>query len=44
VARVFGYCARSNCERLDADRMPYDYAYVSDHCPVVVDLMDVDRD
>ncbi len=44
VARVFGYCARSNCERLDADRMPYDYAHVSDHCPVVVDLLDVDRD
>ncbi len=43
-ARVFGYCARANCERLDADRMPYDYAHVSDHCPVVIDLVDVDRD
>ena len=43
-ASVFGYCGENECRRLDARRMPYDYARVSDHCPVVVDLEDVDRD
>ena len=44
VARVFGYCAAVDCQPVDQDRMPYDYAHVSDHCPVVIDLIDADRD
>ena len=44
VARVFGYCAAVDCQPVDPDRMPYDYAHVSDHCPVVIDLIDADRD
>ncbi len=43
-ASVFGYCGENDCRRLDARRMPYDYARVSDHCPVIVDLVDIDRD
>ncbi len=44
VARVFGYCAAVGCQPVDTDNMPYDYAHVSDHCPVVIDLADVDWD
>ena len=44
VARVAGYCAVAGCQRLDPDDMPYDYEHVSDHCPVVIDLTDVDWD
>lgn len=44
VARVVGYCAEADCRPLDRDRMPYDYAFVSDHCPVVIDLVDADQD
>ena len=44
VARVAGYCAVAGCQPVDPDDMPYDYEHVSDHCPVVIDLVDVDRD
>ena len=44
VARVAGYCAVAGCQPLDRDDMPYDYAHVSDHCPVLIDLTDVDWD
>jgi endonuclease/exonuclease/phosphatase family metal-dependent hydrolase len=44
VARVFGYCAEAECQPIDQDHMPYDYLFVSDHCPVVIDLIDADRD
>jgi hypothetical protein len=44
VARVFGYCAAIDCRPVDSNRMPYDYVHVSDHCPVVIDLIDADRD
>jgi endonuclease/exonuclease/phosphatase family metal-dependent hydrolase len=44
VARVAGYCAVAGCQPVDPDLMPYDYRHVSDHCPVVIDLTDVDRD
>lgn len=44
VAAVTGYCAEARCGRLDPSEMPYDYAYVSDHCPVVIELRDADSD
>jgi endonuclease/exonuclease/phosphatase family metal-dependent hydrolase len=44
VARVGGYCAATDCRPVDPDDMPYDYQHVSDHCPVVIDLVDADRD
>jgi len=44
VARVFGYCAEADCQPVDQENMPYDYVHVSDHCPVVIDLIDEDRD
>jgi predicted extracellular nuclease len=44
VARVFGYCAEFDCQPVDQEDMPYDYVHVSDHCPVVLDLVDADRD
>ncbi|MCL7959120.1 MAG: endonuclease/exonuclease/phosphatase family protein, partial [marine benthic group bacterium] len=44
VARVFGYCAEFDCQPVDQEHMPYDYVHVSDHCPVVLDLVDADRD
>lgn len=43
-ARVLGYCGENACRRLDRDDMPYDYTHVSDHCPVVIDLIDADQD
>ena len=44
VARVSGYCAEVDCQPIDQENMPYDYVHVSDHCPVVIDLIDADRD
>lgn len=44
VARVHGYCEASDCRPLDPDAMPYDYEHVSDHCPVVIELIDEDWD
>jgi endonuclease/exonuclease/phosphatase family metal-dependent hydrolase len=36
--RVHGHCAELRCARTRMDEMPPDYALVSDHCPVTVDL------
>jgi hypothetical protein len=44
VARVRGYCEEVHCAVLDENDMPLDYRVASDHCPVVVDLIDVDDD
>lgn len=44
TAGVAGYCAEVDCAVLDPDDMPPDYVTASDHCPVVVDLLDVDLD
>jgi endonuclease/exonuclease/phosphatase family metal-dependent hydrolase len=44
VARVLGYGAEAACRPLDPETMPHDYRRVSDHCPVVIDLLDVDWD
>jgi len=43
-AQVSGYCAEHACRQLDDANMPYDYRRVSDHCPVLSDLVDADRD
>ena len=37
-ARLHGYCAALQCQRWSADAPPPDYAQVSDHCPVSVEL------
>lgn len=44
VAEVRGYCGELKCAPLDPEDMPLDYQVASDHCPVVVDLIDVDAD
>lgn len=44
ISRVVGFCAEAQCRQLDPSDMPYDYAHVSDHCPVVIDLTDQDLD
>ena len=43
-ARVTGYCAVVDCERLSPDRIPRAYRELSDYCPVVVNLKNVDDD
>jgi endonuclease/exonuclease/phosphatase family metal-dependent hydrolase len=43
-AKVVGYCGVAGCARLDDKHMPRGYAALSDHCPVVLDLMDRDMD
>jgi exonuclease III len=42
-ARVTGYCAVHQCNPI-AGQMPAAYERLSDHCPVVLDLQDVDLD
>lgn len=44
TAIVHGYCYTANCERLSTDDMPTAYQRLSDHCPVVIDFVDEDRD
>jgi endonuclease/exonuclease/phosphatase family metal-dependent hydrolase len=46
VARVFGYCALLGCQPQGSsfNQMPSDFQNASDHCPVVLDLIDVDLD
>ncbi len=44
AARTGGYCAAYDCSDLDPDNMPVEYLTVSDHCPVILDLIDVDLD
>jgi endonuclease/exonuclease/phosphatase family metal-dependent hydrolase len=43
LARVTGYCALARCAEL-AGAMPAASGRLSDHCPVVVDVRDEDRD
>ncbi len=43
-SRVSGFCASEACRRLPRTHMPAAYARLSDHCPVVLDLSDRDRD
>ena len=43
LARVTGYCALARCQAL-AGTMPAAAERLSDHCPVVVDVRDEDRD
>ncbi len=43
-ARVFGYCALANCERLNRWNMPPAYQQLSDHCPVTVEITNRDKD
>jgi len=42
-ARVTGYCAVAACADLTG-AMPAAYERLSDHCPVLVDVHDEDRD
>jgi hypothetical protein len=45
TARVSDFCALLNCDRVAADQpMPLTHEKLSDHCPVVLDLVDQDRD
>lgn len=44
TAKVTGYCAVHSCDRLDEDDMPAAYRSLSDHCPVIVDVVDQDLD
>jgi exonuclease III len=43
TARVTGYCALAGCADLPG-AMPAASERLSDHCPVVVDIQDRDRD
>ncbi|MDR4493701.1 MAG: endonuclease/exonuclease/phosphatase family protein [Nitrospirales bacterium] len=40
---VTGYCAVAGCERIRGD-YPLAYRQLSDHCPVVVEIENIDRD
>lgn len=40
---VTGYCAVAGCQRIRGD-YPLAYRHLSDHCPVVVEIEDIDRD
>ena len=40
IARVFGYCRLLQCRPYDPAAEPRDFTTASDHCPVVVDLID----
>jgi endonuclease/exonuclease/phosphatase family metal-dependent hydrolase len=42
VAQVYGYCRLLQCRPYATGSGPYDYVHASDHCPVVLDLIDVD--
>lgn len=42
-ARVTGYCAIAQCQRIKGD-YPLAYERLSDHCPVVIDIANQDRD
>ena len=44
AARVTGYCPVADCHPLPRDRMPRAYRELSDHCPIVATLTNVDRD
>jgi len=42
-ARVTGYCAVTECERIQGD-YPLAYERLSDHCPVVIEIQNQDKD
>ena len=42
-ARVTGYCAIAQCQRIKGD-YPLAYERLSDHCPVVIDIANQDQD
>ncbi|MGB0910645.1 MAG: hypothetical protein ACPGYT_09800, partial [Nitrospirales bacterium] len=42
-ARVTGYCGVANCEKIKGD-YPAAYRRLSDHCPVVVEIINKDKD
>lgn len=42
-ARVTGYCAVAECERIQGD-YPSAYERLSDHCPVVIEIQNQDKD
>ena len=42
-ARVTGYCAIAQCQRIKGD-YPLAYERLSDHCPVVIDIANKDQD
>ena len=43
AARVSGYCARTQCQRIVGE-YPLAYRRLSDHCPVIIDVIDQDDD
>lgn len=43
-ATAIGYCSSISCDRLDPDDMPLAYRSLSDHCPLFVDIADIDED
>lgn len=43
VGQVSGYCAMENCRRIRGD-YPSAYRHLSDHCPVIFQVQDRDRD
>jgi endonuclease/exonuclease/phosphatase family metal-dependent hydrolase len=43
TAQVTGYCAVAGCERIQGD-YPLAYRHLSDHCPVVFEIENRDRD
>ncbi len=42
-ARVTGYCALTGCRRIKGD-YPLAYERLSDHCPIVIDIENQDKD
>ncbi|MDX1741088.1 MAG: endonuclease/exonuclease/phosphatase family protein [Rhodothermales bacterium] len=44
VSASAGYCAAYQCADLDQENMPAEYLQLSDHCPVVLEITDVDLD
>ena len=43
-ARVMGYCAVAKGKKLDKEEMPRAYKQLSDHCPIILDIMNKDMD
>ena len=42
-ARVTGYCAAAQCQRIKGD-YPLAYQRLSDHCPVIIEIANEDKD
>ncbi len=41
--QMSGYCALANCQRL-RDDYPLAYRHLSDHCPIVLEIANIDKD